>query len=237
MDPKQPKLNKSTKLEVMSVQDSVMQPESRQTHRSAERSRNPRSKPTIWQPVDFRHSKTFFFLNPFRKKCCWGWKDDSAVKVTGCFQKVWVRYPASAGWLMTACNSSCRIGYPLTSAGLMHVVHRHTCKQNTQTCRINNRSLQKGIYFSVEQLWNLLKKKTFCVVEYIVCAHVLLFCLMGWSASPGSPLVSAPPALGLTDMNHQAPCLFFSWVLVVSPRCSCLVSKRFTHQATFPAYQ
>jgi len=63
-----------------------------------------------------------------------GWRDGSGAKSTGCSSwKLLVQFPATTWWLTTICNSSFRgfNSFIWPSQALMHVVHRHTCRQNT----------------------------------------------------------------------------------------------------------
>lgn len=132
-------------------------------------------------PAHTIKSKSFFFL----KKGGWfvvfllscrgaDWGEGSMVKNTCSCKKIWVQFSAHPRWLTTICNFNSRgsdpfVWSPWAPPG-MHVVHTHTCRQNTHkhinlkqnktigsiTNTLPNRT--KNIRYGGQSGWNIVLK-------------------------------------------------------------------------------
>jgi hypothetical protein len=83
------------------------------------------------------------------------------------FRRIKVWFPASTEQLTTMCNSGCResdtLFWPLWVSSI-HVVHRHTCRQNTHTYKIST-SLKKKQKTKTKQK-NWASKMTYIYCDY-----------------------------------------------------------------------
>lgn len=75
-----------------------------------------------------------------------GWRDGSVVKALTAFQKTWIQFPAPTGWLTRPAITpvpGATVLFWSPSAPDTQVVHRHKCRQNTNTCK--NQKLKKNL--------------------------------------------------------------------------------------------